>query len=350
MRESPSPDRIRELGRRYGKLRVAVVGDFALDRYLEIDPGLRERSLETGLPVYNVVRVRAQPGAAGTVVNNLVAAGVGSVFPVGFCGADGEGYELRRALAALPGVRLDGFLETADRRTFTYTKPLVVEAGRPPRELNRLDMKNWTPTPRRVREALAGRVRELAPQMDAVIVLHQVDRPGTGVVGSEVLRAVEAAVLQEPELLVLADSRTGMRGFPRVMWKMNLRELGLTLGRQRRLSGGRALVEAQRLAGRNGQPVVVTLGEEGLLGAWPTGEAWTVPALPVDGPIDVVGAGDAVSAHLVAALAAGALPWEALQMANAAAAVVIRKLGTTGTATLGEVERCLCRGRLSSRD
>lgn len=342
-----SVDRLRELCRRYGRLRIAVVGDFALDRYLEIDPRQKERSLETGLPVYNVVRVRAQPGAAGTVVNNLVAAGVGRVWPVGFHGADGEGYELRRSLASLSGVQLDALLETSERRTFTYTKPLLVEPGRPPRELNRLDMKNMSPTPRGLRVALAERVRELAPRVDAVIVLNQVDRRGTGVVGPEVLQALEAAVSDEPELLVLADSRTGLRGFPRVMWKMNLRELGLLSGAHRPVRARRAGAEALRLAERNGQPVVVTLGADGLLGAWPTGELWTVPAVPVEGPVDVVGAGDAVSAHLVAALAAGALPQEALEMANLAAAVVVRKLGTTGTATPRELERLLrrCEGR-----
>ena len=37
---------------RYQKLRVAVLGDFCLDRYLEIDPNRSETSIETGLPVH----------------------------------------------------------------------------------------------------------------------------------------------------------------------------------------------------------------------------------------------------------------------------------------------------------
>ena len=56
-----------------------MVGDFFLDRYLLIDPAKAETSIETGLPVYNVVEVRAQPGAAGTILNNLVALGVGEI-------------------------------------------------------------------------------------------------------------------------------------------------------------------------------------------------------------------------------------------------------------------------------
>src|SRR5271154_6436986 len=132
------PERFAAITDQYPRLRIGVVGDFCLDRYLEIDPGRAEMSIETGLPVHNVVRVRSQPGGAGTIVNNLVALGIGEIIAIGFCGDDGEGYELRRELAALPGVKLDFFLTTPDRATFTYAKPLVVSPGRPPVELNRL--------------------------------------------------------------------------------------------------------------------------------------------------------------------------------------------------------------------
>src|SRR5947207_3014828 len=109
----------RVLASRYPSLRIAVLGDFCLDRYLEIDPAKKELSLETHLPVYNVTRVRSQPGGAGTILNNLVALGIGKIWPIGFCGEDGEGYELQRCLRALPGVSLEYFFPTAQRRTFT---------------------------------------------------------------------------------------------------------------------------------------------------------------------------------------------------------------------------------------
>src|SRR5438309_8184752 len=112
--------RFEKITNRYAHLRIAIVGDFCLDRYLEIDPAKREISIETGLPVHNVVNVRSQPGGAGTILNNLSALGVGAIFPVGFCGEDGEGYELRRALEAKRGVRLDSFVAVPERRTFTY--------------------------------------------------------------------------------------------------------------------------------------------------------------------------------------------------------------------------------------
>ena len=86
-------------------------------------------------------------GAAGTILNNLVALGIGKIFVIGFAGEDGEGWSLMRALQAKPGVQMDYFVQTAERHTFTYTKPLMFEPGKPPRELNRLDMKNWRLTP-----------------------------------------------------------------------------------------------------------------------------------------------------------------------------------------------------------
>src|SRR5262245_34268544 len=161
-------DRFLAITNNYPKLRIGVVGDFFLDRYLHIDPARDEVSIETGLTVYNVVEVRAQPGAAGTILNNLVALGLGEVHAVGFCGDDGEGYELRRALASCPGVSLEDFLTVPSRRTPVYCKPIVLEPGRPPRELNRLDSKNWTPTPEDLQRDLASRVLALAERVDAL--------------------------------------------------------------------------------------------------------------------------------------------------------------------------------------
>ena len=66
------------------------------------------------------------------------------------------------------------------------------------------------------------------------------------------------------------------------------------------------------------------------------------PPLPVRGEIDIVGAGDAVTANLSAALAGGASIGEAIDLANAAASVVIHQLGTTGTASVAQLREVVC--------
>jgi rfaE bifunctional protein kinase chain/domain len=329
-------DRFSALTARYPSLQVAVVGDFFLDRYLEIDPARAETSIETGLPVHNVVAVRGHPGAAGTIVNNLVALGIGTIYPVGFCGDDGEGYELRRALTAQRGVTLAHFLTSSARQTPVYCKPLIVEPGRLPRELNRLDSKNWTPTPPSLQRQLAERVSDLARQVDVLLLLDQVEVPDTGVATRLVSQAVHAALLERKGLTVLADSRRGVQHFPPLGFKMNAAELTrLTGDPSAELDAVKR--RAAALAAGNGWPVFVTLADRGIVGAWPGRQSEHAPAHPVRGPIDVVGAGDAVTANLAAALAAGADVEEAMELAMAGASIVIHQLGTTGTASPGQI-------------
>ncbi len=331
-----TPRHLKQLTASYPKLRIAVVGDICLDRYFEIDPGLQEVSIETNLPVHNVVRVRCQPGAAGTILNNLVALGVGTIYPAALIGRDGEGYELRRALEMLPGVRLDWLIQTPERHTFTYSKPLLIHKSRPPEELNRLDIKNWTPTPHILEGELVEAVRSLAREVDAMILLDQVDIPETGVVTRRVLEAVRDAADANPNLLIIADSRRSLRGYPPVSLKMNAAELALFFNATGTLTLEEIKDKALSLSAEYGKHVFVTMSERGMLGAY-RGMVEVVPTLPIRGEIDIVGAGDSVTANLTTALSAGASLREALEIAQLAASCVIHQLGTTGTATVQQL-------------
>lgn len=335
-----SPDRFLAITSRYPSLALVVAGDFCLDRYFDIDPSRAETSLETGLAVHNVTGVRCQPGAAGTILNNLVALGVGTLLPVGCCGEDGEGWELRRSLQARPGVSLEFFQQSAWRHTFTYTKPLVHTPGEPPRELSRLDLKNWTPTPDALQESLVSAFQAAADEADGVVLMDQVDLTETGVVTTRFREGVQQWLRSRPESLVVGDSRQGLRGWPPMVFKMNARELGALTG-----APVDSLSEIQQacsaLAMANGRPALVTMAERGIVGALPSGDVEHVPALAVRGPIDIVGAGDAVTANLTAALAAGASLREAMELAMIASSVVIHQLGTTGTASVAQIREHL---------
>jgi rfaE bifunctional protein kinase chain/domain len=336
-----TPETLQSIAGRYPSLRIAIVGDFCLDRYLEIDPARAETSIETGLPVYNVTKVRSQPGAAGTILNNLVALGIGKIYPVGFCGEDGEGYELLRALRALPGVDATHFFQTPARRTFTYCKPLIMTPGEPPRELNRLDSKNWTQTPQEVSDRLSYSLDQLRTEVDAVILMDQVDVADTGVVTSALLKTVGTLEQNSREIPVLADSRRGLHGFSSVIFKMNAAELSAFTGMPAQSSIDEVRKATLQLTAKNRRAVFVTLAERGLVGALPDGRSEHVPALPLRGTIDVVGAGDSVTANLAAALAAGADLRDALSIAALASSIVIHQLGTSGSASVPQMETLL---------
>ncbi len=323
-------DRFREITSRYPSLRAALVGDVALDRYLEIDPAIEETSIETGLPVWNVVRVRPQPGAGGNVLANLAALAPKHLSAVGCRGDDGEGFELRRALEAL-GVDLAHFHTRSDRTTFAYLKPLMWNAESPPEERNRLDLRSRTPTPRDLEDAIIAGLTETIARADAVVAMDQVPEPGCGVLTPRAKEALTDLAEAYPDKTIVADSRTAAGDFSGVSVKVNLRELADHFSASDEDLDPEAL--AARWSGDLGRPVFVTLGQEGLLVA--DGDRAThVRGVPADPPIDEVGAGDTVLANVAMALAAGASAAEAAELANLAGGVVVKQVGTTGTATV----------------
>ena len=326
-------DRIKEILKGYDALSIAVIGDFCLDRYFEIDPSRKEISIETGLDVYNVTRVRTQPGAAGTILNNLVALGIGEIHSIGFRGTDGEGWLLKQALNKFSGVNTEHFLETDQRHTFTYSKPLVLEPGQAPKELNRLDIKNWSPTPTSISEKICEGILAIADHVDAMIVMDQVDIAETGVITREVLACLGEIQSNNPELPIIADSRRSLKTYPNLTFKMNADELSKWIGTTEALTPEEVGQQASALVKKTNLPVFVSMADQGIVGACPGAPHTHEPSLPVRGPIDIVGAGDSVTANLCAALASGATQQEAMHLAMRAASCVIHQLGTTGTAS-----------------
>src|SRR5262249_6838645 len=202
---------------------VGVLGGLFLDRYLDIDPALNEASVETGLTAYQVVKVRSYPGAAGTVINNLAALSVGRIYPIAYIGDDGEGYELRQALKRLPAVEQGGIFPVPDRRTPTYTKPML-NANGTAKELNRLDIKNRVPTSDGVQEHLIELIDEAWPQLDALLVLDQVSEEDCGVVTKRVREHLAILGERDPDKFVMADSREQIGKFRNVCVKPNEEE------------------------------------------------------------------------------------------------------------------------------
>ena len=177
---------------------IGVFGDLFLDRYLDIDATLTEPSIETGLEAYQVVRVRCFAGAAGTVINNLSALGVGRIVPISVLGDDGEGYELRQALRRLAGVDASLVISTGRRRTPAYTKPMLEKPGEAARELNRLDIKNRQPLPLELETQLLESLDQVWPGLDALVVLDQVSETDCGVITSKVRQRLADLVRPGP--------------------------------------------------------------------------------------------------------------------------------------------------------
>ena len=69
----------------------------------------------------------------------------------------------------------------------------------------------------------------------------------------------------------------------------------------------------------------------------PDGRCEPVEGFPVEGPVDIVGAGDSATSGFFLSMLSGATPVEAAEVGNLVASITVRQLGTTGTATPGQV-------------
>jgi len=333
--------RLDELLDRFPHLHVLVVGDFFLDKYLIIDRQLSEVSLETGLEAYQVVDIRYSPGAAGTVTSNLRALGV-KVTALGVIGDDGQGYELKRGLTER-GVDIEPLIEQADLFTPTYTKPMVRESDGWEHEIQRLDIKNRSPLPADVEDLVIGHLWALVPQVNGVIVADQVKEANCGVITDRVRAEIGELALRYPEVVFAADSRARIGLFQHVIVKPNAREATLAVRPDWAEENSHEVkLELARESGaalfrRNRKPVFLTVGAQGILLFTEAG-CDHIPAVPVSGEIDIVGAGDSVMAGIVSALCSGAEPGEAALLGNLVASITIQQIGTTGTATPAQVQ------------
>lgn len=329
--------RLRSLLDRFAQTHILVMGDFFLDHYLIIDRTLSEVSLETGLEAYQVVEMRSSPGAAGTVTSNLRALGV-QVTALGVIGEDGMGYELLRGLRQR-GVNVQPLIQAAARFTPTYTKPMLREADGRTHEIQRLDIKNRDPLPADLEEGIVALLSEWLGRVDGVIVADQVPERNCGVMTDTVRSVLGELASAHPDKVVAVDSRMRIGEFESVIVKPNASEaVNAVFPRRSGSEPDRATATraGQELYRRNGRPVFLTVGADGVLVFDERGMTH-VPTVRVTGPIDIVGAGDSTMAGIASSLCCGASPDEAALVGNLVASITIQQIGTTGTATREQV-------------
>jgi D-beta-D-heptose 7-phosphate kinase/D-beta-D-heptose 1-phosphate adenosyltransferase len=145
--------RLIELVEKMPGRRVALVGDFMLDRYVF---GSTERiSPEGPIPILRFNREEQRLGGAGFVHAALAALGA-SVHTVGVIGNDPSGQELRSRLHAT-GANVDGLVVCRDRPTVTKTRFLGSSEDKSPQQMIRLDIEESGPVDGQTADSLVAR-------------------------------------------------------------------------------------------------------------------------------------------------------------------------------------------------
>jgi rfaE bifunctional protein kinase chain/domain len=300
--------------------RVLVLGDLFMDEYLE---GRTERlSREAPVPVVELTRRTTIPGGAANPAHQVVALG-GQAVLAGLVGDDEAGHTLVGQLQE-SGVDTSGVVIDCARSTTLKTRLVAFrDALRFPQHLARVDRLDRTPLEGETLARLLDRLVVLIPTVDVLVVS---DYRG-GVLLPEVVEAITAEA-RSAGVWTAVDSQGNLAkyaGFGLI--KCNRAEAESELGLP--LAGDadyeRAL--ARLLPRLHAGMLVITRGPEGMSLQAQGGHAEHLPAANRSEVYDVTGAGDTVIAVLAMALAAHLSLHTAAHLANAAAGVVVRRLG-----------------------
>jgi len=317
-------NRVRELLDRLKDIRILVVGDVILDRYLK---GSVERiSPEAPVPIVQVEEEELRLGGAGNVANNLVSLGV-KTYITGVIGEDRSGEQL---LELLKEKGIESRLFKDDRPTTEKTRVVSMS-----QQLLRIDREDR----RRVGGSALKHIREviLEDGYDGVIVSDY----AKGVVTHKVIEAIK-----DRELFYSIDPRpvnkqlyTGANLI--TPNEKELRAMTDPLGEENVETLGKVLKKELEL-----ETLVVTRGAKGM--TLFTDEVRSFPARARE-VYDVTGAGDTVIASLTAFHLAGATWEEACELANVCAGIVVGEFGTAsvtpeGVLNTGKELPLWCRG------
>ena len=318
--------------------KILVVGDFYLDAYWLVDKTKSTLSLETPWHTNPVVDQDYSPGAAGTVTNNLTALEIGEVYTLSVIGEDGFGSTLLERLEA-NGCNTDFMITDPDRVTPTYLKPIHRGYEGVETEGPRFDIENQCMMRSEVEERVLRALRQSVPQVEGVIVGDQMPHNNLGVITDRVRSEICRLAVEFPDKLFLVDSRTRIGQYQHVTIKPNRFEAKRAVDPDW-AEGEVDIEEAKRcgqsLTDRTEKPLFVTVGPEGIL-VFCDGQVEHVPGIALETETDPVGAGDSVSAAIVATLCGGSGYLEAAQVGNLVASVTVTKIGTTGTASHAEL-------------
>lgn len=299
----------------FAGIRMLVVGDVMLDRYLIGDVG--RISPEAPVPVVRLTRESVSVGGAGNVALNLAGLGVHADC-AGWTGDDEAGARLRELLG-LAGVRVQGIEVLRGRPTTTKTRVLSGQ-----QQLVRIDDEDTAPRPVVDRRVWDDRIVEMLDDGYDALLLSDYAK---GVLSDDLCRRLIKRG-HERGIPVLVDPKGLDYGKYRGATTITPNETELAATTQVSASDPFELIEsAVRLRHLLDLDfVTLTRGEAGISIVQETGVRH-VPARARE-VFDVSGAGDTAIATLAAAIATGLEPHDAAVLANLAAGIIVGKTGT----------------------
>ncbi len=316
----------------FQKQKILVVGDLMLDRYIY---GTANRiSPEAPVLVVRVMEEKNIPGGAANVAGNVQSLG-GHAMLSGIVGKDDEGKELIDVLG-VGGMSTDGVIVHPGVRTTVKTRILAEN-----QQVVRVD---WDHQMNLQDDTLREYARKAADfvqhgEVSGVII----EDYGKGFVFQEVVDAILASARKQGVPVALDPKENSDLRVEGITVATPNRKEAFTLAHVTEnhpeddpLQDRKLLMVADILLNQwNPTFLIITLGAQGMLLASKDKEYRHINTMARE-VFDVSGAGDTVVATTLLALSAGAKYYQAAELANCAAGVVVGKIGTAAC-TRGEL-------------
>ena len=300
------------------RLRVLVVGDVMLDRY--VIGGVHRISPEAPVPVLTVEDEKIVAGGAANVALNAASLGA-NVEVCGWFGDDSQGEQLL-ALLQDQGISVDQSFLFSGAPTISKTR--VTSSNQQICRVDReSDSNAYAPNLSLLQESLISKIN----LSDVVIVSDY----GKGFVSNELFRVIRkhanfVSVDPKPSRLLQYEN-------PDLLTPNQMEALELA-GKSRLMNEEFPQEEVVQEIFRKFSPkkLAITLGADGMLLAEDKEIKKTIPTAARE-VFDVSGAGDTVIAVLSMALVANGSFEQSAQLANLAAGIVVGKVGTASVTT-----------------
>lgn len=298
-------------------LRIAVIGDVMVDRYVFGD--VSRISPEAPVPVNRVEKMKEVLGGAANVAANLGQLHT-QVFLGGLVGNDNHG-QLLDDLIQANHIDGTGLIKSEDRSTITKMRILGAR-----QQMMRLDFETIRDANEAEEEALITWLADLCQSgLDGIVVSDY----GKGVCTDSVLKQV-FALANDHKIPTIVDPKGNQwtKYDGATLITPNVKELSERVGHAIENTDQAVVAAAKEVLAVNDlEYVVATRSEKGISVIAKDGRTWHNPATQQD-VFDVSGAGDTVVAMMICAVASGLSMRTALHVANGAAGIVVSKVGT----------------------
>lgn len=301
--------------------KILVIGDIVADVY--VDGRISRISREAPVLILEKAGERVVAGGAANVVANVATLG-GEVYAIGVIGDDNHAENLRNIFKDLD-VHIEGLVRDKSRPTISKTRIIAGGRATVSQQIVRIDSESKAPLGKKVEAELLAKIDKILPTVDGIIMSDY----GSGTVTANARKLI-TRYAGKKKLPNIVDSRYNIGDFAGVGYiKQNDSELGAFVGNE--LNDVTDLIGAgtQLLTKLNVDGALITRGEMGMSLFERSGATHHIPVSDMSEVYDVSGAGDTCIAAFLLALTTGAQPALAAKIANFAAGIAVRKLGTS---------------------